>query len=46
MNTLANHGYIPRNGIVTLAQTLIGAKQLFNMGVDLTGTYILLLHNF
>jgi len=33
MNTLANHGYIPRNGIVSLAQTLVGAKQLFNMGI-------------
>lgn len=33
---MANHGYIPRNGIVTLAQTLVAAAQVFNMGVDLT----------
>lgn len=40
MNTLANHGYIPRNGIVSLAQTLIGAKQLFNMGIPQHLTYV------
>jgi hypothetical protein len=33
---MANHGYINRNGITTVAQTLAGAKRLFNMGVDLT----------
>jgi hypothetical protein len=33
---MANHGYIPRNGIATLAQTIKGAAQLFNMGADLT----------
>ena len=36
LNTLANHGYIPRSGIVTLAQTIKASAQLFNMGVDLT----------
>ncbi|UPX20943.1 Unspecific peroxygenase [Ascochyta rabiei] len=36
LNTLANHGYIPRTGIVTVAQTIIASAQLFNMGADLT----------
>ncbi|KEQ73138.1 Cloroperoxidase, partial [Aureobasidium namibiae CBS 147.97] len=36
MNTLANHGYIPRNGITTVAQTVIAAARVFNMGADLT----------
>ena len=36
LNTLANHGYIPRNGIVTVAQTIQAAAALFNMGADLT----------
>jgi hypothetical protein len=36
LNAMANHGYIPRSGIATLAQTIKGAAQLFNMGADLT----------
>jgi hypothetical protein len=36
LNAMANHGYIPRNGIATLAQTIQGAAALFNMGADLT----------
>ncbi|THV89509.1 Cloroperoxidase [Aureobasidium pullulans] len=36
MNTLANHGYIPRNGITTVAQTVVAAARVFNMGADLT----------
>ena len=36
LNTLANHGYIPRNGIVTVAQTIKASAAVFNMGVDLT----------
>ncbi|CAD0015984.1 unnamed protein product [Aureobasidium pullulans] len=32
MNTLANHGYIPRNGITTVAQTVVAAARVFNMG--------------
>jgi hypothetical protein len=36
LNALANHGYIPRSGIATLAQTIKGAAALFNMGADLT----------
>jgi hypothetical protein len=30
LNTLANHGYIPRSGIVTVAQTIVGGAQLFS----------------
>jgi hypothetical protein len=36
LNTLANHGYIPRSGIVTVAQTIKASAQLFNMGADLS----------
>ncbi|THW15839.1 Cloroperoxidase [Aureobasidium pullulans] len=36
MITLANHGYIPRNGITTVAQTVVAAARVFNMGADLT----------
>ncbi|KAH6897767.1 Chloroperoxidase [Coprinopsis sp. MPI-PUGE-AT-0042] len=31
LNTLANHGYIPRNGIATPAQLIIGVQEGFNM---------------
>ena len=27
-----DHGYIPRNGITTVAQTVIAAARVFNMG--------------
>lgn len=36
LNTLANHGYIPRNGIATVAQTIKASAAVFNMGADLT----------
>ena len=36
LNTLANHNYIPRSGIVTVAQTITASAQLFNMGADLS----------
>lgn len=36
MNTLANHGYINRTGITTLAQTIAAGERVFNMGADLT----------
>ena len=36
LNTMANHGYIPRNGIVTVAQTIAAAARVFNMGADLS----------
>lgn len=35
MNTLANHGYIPRNGIATMKQLIQGQKELFNIGESL-----------
>ena len=36
LNTLANHGYINRNGITTVAQTIAAGAQVFNMGADLS----------
>ncbi|RMZ66241.1 aromatic peroxygenase [Pyrenophora seminiperda CCB06] len=36
LNTLANHGYIPRNGIATIGQIQVGTQELFNMGADLS----------
>jgi hypothetical protein len=36
LNTLANHGYIPRSGIVTVAQTIKASADVFNMGADLS----------
>ena len=35
MNTLANHGYLPRSGIVTLEQTVSGLGALYNMSPEL-----------
>jgi hypothetical protein len=35
LNTLANHGYLPRNGIVTAAQSINASSYVFNMGADL-----------
>ncbi|EMD36869.1 heme-thiolate peroxidase [Gelatoporia subvermispora B] len=35
LNTLANHGYLPRNGIVTQADILSATAAGFNMGADL-----------
>jgi hypothetical protein len=35
MNLLANYGYIPRNGHVTLQQTIEASARGFNMGVDI-----------
>ncbi|KAM0269230.1 hypothetical protein ACHAPA_004500 [Fusarium lateritium] len=36
LNTLANHGYIPRNGIATIGQIQAGTAKVFNMGADLS----------
>ncbi|KAF4994431.1 hypothetical protein FDECE_13131 [Fusarium decemcellulare] len=36
LNTLANHGYIPRSGIATIGQIQAGTAKLFNMGADLS----------
>ncbi|KZT37902.1 Cloroperoxidase [Sistotremastrum suecicum HHB10207 ss-3] len=35
LNTLANHGYLPRNGIVTFAQIVEAVGEGFNMEYDL-----------
>ncbi|UZJ55765.1 hypothetical protein CBS101457_005085 [Exobasidium rhododendri] len=37
LNTLANHGYLPRNGIVTAGQVEEAASEGFNMAADLSG---------
>ncbi|GAA5869304.1 hypothetical protein JCM3774_004200 [Rhodotorula dairenensis] len=36
LNALANHGYLPRNGIVTAKQVISATSQVFNMGEDLS----------
>ncbi|POS81345.1 hypothetical protein DHEL01_v200275 [Diaporthe helianthi] len=36
LNTLANHGYLPRNGIVTIGQINSATAEVFNMGADLS----------
>ncbi|KAF2838137.1 Cloroperoxidase [Patellaria atrata CBS 101060] len=35
LNALANHGYIPRNGVVSMAQAISAINQVYGMGVDL-----------
>ncbi|PQE32143.1 hypothetical protein CJF32_00001736 [Rutstroemia sp. NJR-2017a WRK4] len=35
LNAAANHGYLPRNGITTLQQSIVGLGQAFNFGTDL-----------
>ncbi|KZS95228.1 Cloroperoxidase [Sistotremastrum niveocremeum HHB9708] len=37
LNTLANHGYIPRNGIASFEEILAGTREGFNMDRDLAG---------
>ncbi|KAK2757161.1 hypothetical protein CKAH01_17035 [Colletotrichum kahawae] len=36
LNLLANHGYLPRNGHVTLGQVIEATARGFNMGADLS----------
>jgi len=36
LNALANHGYLPRNGIVTAKQVIQATGEVFNMGEDLS----------
>ncbi|KAF1966690.1 hypothetical protein BU23DRAFT_592995 [Bimuria novae-zelandiae CBS 107.79] len=36
LNTLANHGYLPRNGIATIGQINAATAAVFNMGADLS----------
>ncbi|PKY08323.1 oxidase [Aspergillus campestris IBT 28561] len=35
LNALANHGYIPRSGVVSFGEVIIAANKVFGMGVDL-----------
>ncbi|KAJ9094060.1 hypothetical protein QFC21_006161 [Naganishia friedmannii] len=39
LNALANHGYLPHNGITTLAQAVEATNSVYGMGVDL-GTFL------
>jgi len=36
LNTLANHGYLPRNGIASFKQIINATREGFNMGYDLS----------
>jgi hypothetical protein len=40
MNTLANHGYVPRNGIVTAGQAISAVAEVFNMGVEIASILV------
>ncbi|KAJ7575174.1 Chloroperoxidase [Mycena floridula] len=40
MNTLANHGYIPRNGIATFEEIVLGLMETFNLGVAFASTMV------
>ncbi|EIM92463.1 APO9/CPO9 [Stereum hirsutum FP-91666 SS1] len=40
MNTLANHGYLPRNGIVTAGEVISASAEVFNMGADLAAVLV------
>ncbi|OJD18597.1 hypothetical protein AJ78_01368 [Emergomyces pasteurianus Ep9510] len=35
LNALANHGYIPHNGVTTTAQVIFAINNVFGMGLDL-----------
>lgn len=35
LNAMANHGYINRNGVVSLIDAVVGMHRVYNMGVDL-----------
>ncbi|KAJ7683692.1 Chloroperoxidase [Mycena rosella] len=35
MNTLANHGYIPRNGVASFEEITLGVMEAFNLGVTM-----------
>ena len=36
MNAAANHGYLPRNGIASIEQTVSGLGKLYNLGPRIT----------
>ncbi|KAG9112986.1 hypothetical protein FRC07_007819, partial [Ceratobasidium sp. 392] len=38
LNALANHGYLPRNGLVTFNQAIQACNSVFGMGVDIATT--------
>ncbi|GAA5853084.1 hypothetical protein JCM8547_000195 [Rhodosporidiobolus lusitaniae] len=42
LNTLANHGYLPRSGIVTGSDVIKATGEGFNMGADLAGVLVLI----
>ncbi|BGP43028.1 hypothetical protein JCM10449v2_007043 [Rhodotorula kratochvilovae] len=44
LNTLANHGYISRTGIVTAEEVIKGTSEGFNMAADLSGVLVLIAH--
>ncbi|KAJ5825340.1 hypothetical protein N7474_002478 [Penicillium riverlandense] len=35
LNALANHGYIPHNGVVSFGEVITAANEVFGMGIDL-----------
>ena len=35
LNAMANHGYLPRNGVATIQQFIEGTQEVFGMGPDL-----------
>ncbi|CAI6339849.1 unnamed protein product [Periconia digitata] len=36
LNVMANHGYLPRNGMSTILQTATASNEVFGMGIDLS----------
>ncbi|POR39495.1 hypothetical protein TPAR_00289 [Tolypocladium paradoxum] len=36
LNAMANHNYIPRNGVATISQFIQGTSHVFGMGLDLS----------
>ncbi|GAA6064213.1 hypothetical protein JCM10212_003822 [Sporobolomyces blumeae] len=42
LNTLANHGYLPRSGIVTGSEVIQATSEGFNMAADLSGLLVLI----
>ncbi|GAA5913046.1 hypothetical protein JCM6882_005546 [Rhodosporidiobolus microsporus] len=42
LNTLANHGYLPRSGIVTGSEIIEAVGEGFNMAADLAGLLVLI----
>ncbi|KAJ5619102.1 hypothetical protein N7510_003086 [Penicillium lagena] len=35
LNAMANHGYIPHNGVVSFAEVITAANEVYGMGIDL-----------